>query len=56
MDPQSESTFAKLYQLDERKFANDPVRSLLFSNRTAKRLRQAGVVTVMDLLKMTPKI
>lgn len=56
MDPQSESTFAKLYQLDERKFANDPVRALLFSNRTAKRLRQAGVVTVMDLLKMTPKI
>ena len=54
IDPQSNSTFAKLYMLDERKFANESVKALLFSNRTAKRLRQAGVITIMDLLRKTP--
>ena len=54
IDPQSNSTFAKIYMLDERKFANESVKALLFSNRTAKRLRQAGVITIMDLLRMTP--
>ena len=52
--PQSNSTFAQKYMLDERRFANEPVNALLFSNRTSKRLRQAGVITIMDLLKMTP--
>ena len=54
MDPQSNFTFAILFQLDERKFANDPVKALPFSNRTARRLHQAGAVTVMDLLRLTP--
>ena len=54
MDPQSNSTFAQLFQLDERKFANDPVKALPFSNRTAKRIRQAGAITIMDLLRLTP--
>ena len=54
IDPQSNATFAKIYMLDERKFANESVKALLFSNRTAKRLRQAGVITIMDLLRMTP--
>lgn len=56
MDPQSKSTFAKLFQLDERKFANDPVKALPFSNRTAKRIRQAGAITIMDLLRLTPEM
>ena len=54
VDSQSNSTFAQKYMLDERRFANEPVNALLFSNRTSKRLRQAGVITIMDLLKMTP--
>ena len=54
IDSQSNSTFAKIYMLDERRFANEPVKSLLFSNRTTKRLQQAGIITIMDLLKMTP--
>lgn len=54
IDPLSNSTFAELYVLDERKFANEPVKALLFSNRTAKRIRQAGVITIMDLLRKTP--
>lgn len=54
IDPQSNTTFAKIYRLDERKFAGESVKALLFSNRTSKRLRQAGVITIMDLLEMTP--
>ena len=54
IDPQSNSTFAEIFLLDERKYANESVKALLFSNRTAKRLRQAGVITIMDLLRMTP--
>jgi len=46
--PQSNSTFAQKYMLDERRFANEPVNALLFSNRTSKRLRQAGVITIMS--------
>lgn len=53
-DPQSNSTFAEIYMLDERKFANDSVKALHFSNRTSKRLHQTGVITIMDLLCMTP--
>lgn len=53
---QSNATFAKLYRLDERKFANDPVKALPFSNRTAKRIRQAGAITIMDLLRLTPEM
>lgn len=56
MDPHSNSTFAKLYQLDERKYANDPVDALPLSNRTAKRIRQVGAVTIMDLLRLTPAL
>ena len=56
VDPQSNSTFAKLYHLDERRFSNEPINALLFSNRTSKRLRQAGVITIMDLLRMTPSM
>lgn len=54
MDRQSNSTFAKLYHLDEWKFAQDPIKALPFSNRTAKRIRQAGAITIMDLLRLTP--
>lgn len=54
IDPQSNSTFATIYRLDERKFAGESVKALLFSNRTSKRLRQAGIITIMDLLKTTP--
>lgn len=54
LDPQSNLTFAELYMLDERKFANESAKALLFSNRTSKRLRQAGIITIMDLLRMTP--
>ena len=54
VDPQSNVSFAELYMLDERKFANESVKALLFSNRTAKRLHQVGVITIMDLLRMTP--
>ena len=38
IDPQSNSTFAELYTLDERKFANESVKALLFSNRTVNGL------------------
>ena len=54
IDSESDSTFAKLFLLDEKKYANKSVKALLFSNRTAKRMRQAGVITIMDLLRMTP--
>ena len=55
IDSQSNSTFAKIYMLDERRFANEPVKSLLFSNRTTKRLQQAGIITIMDLLSLSQK-
>lgn len=54
MDPQSNNTFAEIYQLDERKFAGETVNALRLSNRTAKRFRQNGIVTIADLLLKTP--
>lgn len=54
IDPRSNTTFADLYKLDERKFAGDSVMALRFSNRTSKRFRRSGIVTITDLLMKTP--
>ena len=54
MDPHGDTTFAEIYQLDERKFAGETVKALSLSNRTAKRFRQNGIVTIADLLLKTP--
>lgn len=54
IDPQSISTFAEIFRLDERKYAEDPVRMLQFSNRTSKRFRQNNIVSICDLLCKTP--
>ena len=54
LDPQNNLTFAEIYMLDERRFASEPVKALLFSNRITKRFRQAGIITIKDLLELSP--
>lgn len=54
VDPQNNSTFAELYCLDEKKYAENSVKALPFSFRTNKRLHEAGIITIADLLQKTP--
>jgi len=54
IDPQSNSTFAEILRLDERKYANVRIRVLHLPPRVTKRLRRLRASTIMDLLRMTP--
>ena len=54
LDPKSNLAFARIYQFDERKFANSSVRALPFSNRTARLLRQENIISIADLLLQSP--